>query len=65
MKEGWKMDWQPIAVALVIVAALAYLGRASWQTWFGASGKGCASGCGKCAAVPEVAVKGRRSLPQV
>jgi bacterioferritin-associated ferredoxin len=60
------MDWQHAAVILFILAALAYIVNATWQTWFSASAKGCASGCGKCATtVPEVSVKGRRSLPQV
>ncbi|HZG54092.1 MAG TPA: FeoB-associated Cys-rich membrane protein [Pyrinomonadaceae bacterium] len=47
-------DWQTIAVWLIILAALAYVGRRGWARLrsFRAGGKGqatsCATGCGSC-----------------
>jgi hypothetical protein len=46
-------DWQSIAVLLIILGALAYVGRRAWGRLrsFQASGKSksaCASGCGSC-----------------
>jgi len=52
-------DWQTIAVCLIILGALAYLGRRGWARArsFRAGAKGqaaasssssCASGCGSC-----------------
>ncbi|HYG09036.1 MAG TPA: FeoB-associated Cys-rich membrane protein [Pyrinomonadaceae bacterium] len=49
-------DWQTIAVWLIILAALAYVGRRGWARArsFRVGGKGpaaspsCASGCGSC-----------------
>jgi hypothetical protein len=49
-------DWQTIIVWLIIMAALAYVGRRGWARLrsFRAGGKGqgsaasCASGCGSC-----------------
>ncbi|HEY9403717.1 MAG TPA: hypothetical protein VIQ24_13720 [Pyrinomonadaceae bacterium] len=50
-------DWQTVAVGLIILGALAYLGRRGWARArsFRAGGKGqaaasssCASGCGSC-----------------
>ena len=64
------MDWQLLGVQLLIAAAIAYLVRATWKTWFGRTASGCGSGCGKCAssAAPQAAAPsttGRISLPQV
>jgi hypothetical protein len=47
-------DWQTVAVGLIILAALAYVGRRGWARArsFRAGGRGqassCASGCGSC-----------------
>jgi hypothetical protein len=46
-------DWQTIAVWLIILGALAYVGRRGWGRVrsFNASGRAkdaCASGCGSC-----------------
>ena len=50
-------DWQNVAVWLIILAALAYVGRRGWARLlsFRAGGRGqaassssCASGCGSC-----------------
>jgi hypothetical protein len=56
--------WQLVIVALLIVAATAYVARSIWNSWTGKSEKGCASGCGKCAAPPETKSDGRFPLPQ-
>jgi hypothetical protein len=42
------MDWQLIAVAVLVAAAAAYLARQTWRTWRGGKG-GCGGGCGKAA----------------
>lgn len=39
------MNWQLITVALIVAAAVLYLGRRSWRTWFARSA-GCGGGCG-------------------
>jgi hypothetical protein len=58
---------QLVAVGLAVAAAGVYVARAAWRTWSGgAAGKGCGSGCGKCAATPpEPKRDGRFPLPQV
>lgn len=40
------MDAQLAAVAVLLLAAAAFLMRSTWRTWFGKPG--CGSGCGKC-----------------
>ena len=52
-------------VALLIATAVIYIARSTWKTWFGKSSKGCGSGCGKCAVVPEQKPEGRFPLPQL
>lgn len=48
----------------MVALATAYVLRATWRTWGGASGKGCGSGCGKCATVAAEPQKtGRFPLP--
>jgi FeoB-associated Cys-rich membrane protein len=47
------IDWQTIAVALIILAALAYTGRRAWSRLRSfraqrASDASCATGCGSC-----------------
>jgi len=39
------VEWQLIAVGLVIVGAICYLGHQTWRSWR-ASKKGCGGGCG-------------------
>jgi hypothetical protein len=49
------IDWQTIAVVLIILAAFLYVGRQGWMRLrsFRAGGKGtdssCATACGQCA----------------
>jgi len=38
------MFWQYLLVGIVVLAAVAFLVRQSWRTWFGAKG-GCGGGC--------------------
>lgn len=53
-------------VGVLVAAAMVYVARAVWKTWFGKSAKGCGSGCGKCSTtVEEPKQEGRYSLPQV
>jgi len=55
---------QLIGVGVLVALATAYVLRATWRTWGGASGKGCGSGCGKCATVAAEPQKtGRFPLP--
>jgi FeoB-associated Cys-rich membrane protein len=57
---------QLVLVGAVIAAAVLYIARSAWKTWFGKSSKGCGAGCGKCAtAPPEPKQEGRFPLPQV
>ncbi|MCU0706512.1 MAG: hypothetical protein MUF18_21360 [Fimbriiglobus sp.] len=51
-----------VAVMLIVGSAVAYLGWTAWRMVVGTR-KGCGSGCGKCAAMPEPAAKGRVALP--
>jgi hypothetical protein len=52
-------------VALVVVAAAAYILRSVWRTLFGRGSSGCGASCGKCAPkAPEVQPEGRFPLPQ-
>jgi hypothetical protein len=42
------MDWQHLAVGLLVITASTYLLRKSWRTWFHARpGCGGTCGCGK------------------
>jgi hypothetical protein len=66
--ETWNLSMstalQLIIVFVLIALAAAYVLRAAWKTWFGASKSNCGSGCGKCnSSAPEPQVKGRRPLP--
>jgi hypothetical protein len=54
------MDWQLLAVDLLILAAALYLARQAWRTWRG-RGKGC-GGCGGAKKAP-AARPGAISLP--
>jgi hypothetical protein len=38
------MFWQYLLVAIVVLAAVAFLARRSWRTWFGTKA-GCGGGC--------------------
>ncbi|MCA1567166.1 MAG: hypothetical protein LC803_16245 [Acidobacteria bacterium] len=65
-------DWQTVAVWLIILAALAYLGRRGWARArsFRAGDKGqasassCASGCGSCGDAQEAPAKANVARPQ-
>lgn len=58
------MDWQLLTVCGVVLAAVGYLARSAWRTWFGRK-SGCASGCGGCS-TPKTSDNGKRiALPQV
>jgi hypothetical protein len=53
------LDWQSIAVALIILAALVYTGRLAWKRLraFRAGKDGatpCETGCGSCGDKPKV-----------
>jgi len=52
-------------VGMLIAAAMVYIVRSAWKTWFGKSSKGCGAGCGKCTAVPEAKHEGRFPLQQL
>ena len=41
------MYWQLVVVALIVLAAVVYLGRQTWRAWRG-SPSGCGGGCAKC-----------------
>ena len=58
------MEWQLIAVLLALAAAVGYLVRASWKTWFGRKA-GCGSACGGCAKPVAENVGKRIALPQI
>jgi hypothetical protein len=58
--------FQLVVVGLLVLAAVLYVVRATWKTWFSADAKGCGSGCGKCSSpVAESKPEGRFPLPQV
>ncbi len=58
------MEFQLIAVWVIVAAAALYVMRALWKSLRG-SGKGCASGCGKCApTTTDEAKPGRIPLEQ-
>jgi hypothetical protein len=62
------VDWQLPVVIAALASALGYVARSAWRTWFGAAGKGCASGCDGCAkpAAPAAEGDGRRiALPRI
>ena len=42
------MMLQSILVAVLLAAALFFLGRRAWQAFFAKSAAGCAKGCGAC-----------------
>jgi hypothetical protein len=52
------MDWQSIAVLLIILAALIYTGRRTWAHLLSfrakrADDSACATGCGSCSSSPK------------
>jgi hypothetical protein len=47
------MDWQLMAVTILVAAALAYLARTTWRTW--KKGQGACGGACSCAAAPKTA----------
>jgi hypothetical protein len=57
------VEWQLLAVAVILTGAVVYLGRAAWRTW---SRPGCGSACGGCAKAEPIAEDRKRiALPQV
>ena len=46
------MDWQTVAVVVIVATAVAYLGAVACRVVLGALGRksGCATGCGSCSA---------------
>lgn len=59
------MEWQLIAVLAAVAAALGYVARAAWKTWFGRKA-GCGSACGGCAKPADGPGDGKRiALPRV
>ncbi len=56
---------QGVIVALIVLAAAAYLGRTLWGTLSAArrakAGGDCAAGCG-CSATPEAGVERRKAV---
>jgi len=59
------VDWQLVAVLLAVAAALGYVTRAAWKTWFGRKAA-CASSCGGCAKPADEEGAGKRiALPRV
>ncbi|HEX8180383.1 MAG TPA: hypothetical protein VF525_12625 [Pyrinomonadaceae bacterium] len=47
------LDWQNVAVLLLVLGALAYVGRRGWARLRSLGGRGmdaagCATGCGSC-----------------
>ena len=60
------MDWQLALVGAAVAAAVGYLARSAWRTWFAGKPGGCGSGCGKCATpADEPKATGRITLPRV
>jgi hypothetical protein len=52
-------------VGIIVMAAMAFVARSAWQTWFGKRTVSCGSGCGKCApTAEETKQSGRFPLPQ-
>lgn len=56
---------QLVIVGAAIAAALVYVARSTWKTWFGRTAANCGHGCAKCATPTEPPQKGRFELPQV
>ncbi|HVF57167.1 MAG TPA: hypothetical protein VM934_13510 [Pyrinomonadaceae bacterium] len=66
-----RLDWQAVAVALIIIAALAYTARRALGRLrsFRASGRtgaaACETGCGSCGGEPKVAARSAPALVQI
>ena len=52
---------QLAAVGVIVFAAVVYVLRATWRTWFGSK----CGGCGKCAAPVAAKPDGRCPRPQI
>ena len=64
-EKGVSPTLQMALVSIIVVAAVAFVARAAWKTWFGRVAGGCGSGCGTCASAPEQPQQpGRYPLPQ-
>ena len=42
------MLFQSVFVVLLLLLALAFVGRRAWQAFFAKNAAGCAKGCGAC-----------------
>jgi len=40
------MNWQLIAVIVIVAAAAVYIGRQTWRTWSTRKDSSCGGGCG-------------------
>ncbi len=63
-------DWQNIAVLLIVLATLAYVGRRGWARLRsfrarGANDATCATGCGGCGTGPANAPPAGRTIVQI
>ena len=63
------VDWQNVAVFLIVLAALVYVGRRGWARLRsfrrGRAGAACATGCGSCGPVEQVAQPAAKVLVQI
>ena len=59
------MDWQFAVTVAIVALAAGYVLRSLLRPLFGRVGKGCGSGCGKCAPAEPDPVPGRIGLPQL
>ena len=55
------VDWQVIAVLVIVAVAAAYLARVTWRSWRG-SKTGCGGGCGCAAKAPAAEKNGQAAL---
>ncbi len=64
------IDWQNIAVLLIVLAALGYVGRRGWARLRsfrarGANDAACAAGCGSCGPGPGLAQPAGARIVQI
>ena len=59
------MDWQLAVTVGIVAVAAAYVLWSLLRPLVGQAGKGCGSGCGKCATPEPGPTPGRIGLPQL
>jgi hypothetical protein len=64
------IDWQNIAVVVIVLAACVYVGRRGWARLRSfqarrANDTGCATGCGSCGSEPRVPQPQAKVLVQI